>query len=117
MRSATPFPPAWRAAPGRSHIPLRVLDFGVARRLGCAPMGSRSAIAGIPVYVLSLKDYGAHRQNLTERLGALKGLSAEWYTTKGNPKMLTRIGSFYMPNIPSSVLRAQAAVFAKFGQQ
>jgi len=31
--------------------------------------------------------------------------------------MLTRIVSFYMPNIPSSVLRAQAAVFAKFGQQ
>src|SRR6266567_7088923 len=31
--------------------------------------------------------------------------------------MLTRIVSFYMPNIPGSVLRAQAAVFAKFGQQ
>jgi hypothetical protein len=31
--------------------------------------------------------------------------------------MLTRIVSFYMANIPSSVLRAQAAVFAKFDQQ
>src|SRR6266446_2414678 len=30
-----------RSAPGRSRIALRVLDFGVARRLGCAPMGTR----------------------------------------------------------------------------
>ncbi len=52
-------------------MPLRVLDFGVAWRLGSAPTGTRSAIAGIPVYVISLKNCEARRQNTTERLGAL----------------------------------------------
>src|SRR5206468_607675 len=60
-----------RSAPGRSHIPLQVLDFGVARRLGCAPMETQAAIAGIPVYVISLKDTETRRRNMTERLAAL----------------------------------------------
>ena len=34
-------------------------------------MGTRSAIAGIPVYVISLKDCEIRRRNMTERLGAL----------------------------------------------
>ena len=50
-------------------MPLRVLDFGVARRLGCAPMGTRSAIAGIPVYLISLRDCETRRRNMTARLG------------------------------------------------
>jgi GR25 family glycosyltransferase involved in LPS biosynthesis len=60
-----------RSAPRRSHIPLRVLDFGVARRLGCVPMETQAAIAGIPVYVISLKDSETRRRNMTERLAAL----------------------------------------------
>ncbi len=34
-------------------------------------MGTRSVIAGIPVYVISLKDSETRRRNMTERLGAL----------------------------------------------
>src|SRR5260370_6554508 len=63
-----------RSAPGSSQIPLRVLDFGVARRLGCAPMGTRSAIAGIPVYVISLRDCELRRRNMTGRLGAQRAI-------------------------------------------
>jgi GR25 family glycosyltransferase involved in LPS biosynthesis len=34
-------------------------------------MGTRSVIAGIPVYVISLRDSETRRRNMTERLGAL----------------------------------------------
>jgi len=34
-------------------------------------MGTRSAIAGIPVYVISLKNSETRRRNMTERLGAV----------------------------------------------
>src|SRR6266849_9125823 len=34
-------------------------------------MGHQAAIAGIPVYVISLKDCQTRRRNMTERLGAL----------------------------------------------
>ncbi len=34
-------------------------------------MGTRPTIAGIPVYVISLRDSEVRRRNMTERLGAL----------------------------------------------
>src|ERR1700688_4006555 len=34
-------------------------------------MGTKSTIAGIPVYVISLRDCATRRRNMTERLGAL----------------------------------------------